>query len=158
MARAQDAGTANEDLVREALRNRGKPYIWGGASRRGFDCSGFIVYVFAKQRGMKLPHSASAQARLGTPVTRQELQPGDLVFFATYRRSISHVGIYLGDGKFIHAANRRKDTRVDSLDHGYYARRLKAARRLTPAPMRISPREVDGYRADAGSPPSQNEE
>jgi cell wall-associated NlpC family hydrolase len=160
MARADDAGERanNEDIIREALRNRGKPYIWGGASRGGFDCSGFICYVFRTQRGMKLPHSASAQARLGKAVKRDEMQPGDLVFFSTYRRGISHVGIYLGDGKFIHAANRRKDTRIDSLDTGYWARRLKAARRLTPAPVRVTPQDVDGYEEEASVPPPPAEQ
>ena len=68
---------------------------------------------------MKLPHSASAQARLGSPVHRDDLQPGDLVFFSTYRPGISHVGIYIGDNRFIHAANRRSDVRTDRLS-GYF--------------------------------------
>jgi cell wall-associated NlpC family hydrolase len=145
MAGAKSAGEAspNEDLIREALRNRGQPYVWGGASRGGFDCSGFMCYLFARQRGIKLPHSASAQARLGTPVSSSELEPGDLVFFSTYRRGISHVGMYIGDGKFIHAANSRRDVRIDSLKSGYYAKRLKAARRISSKPIRLSPDELD---------------
>ena len=126
-------GPDNDDLIREALRNRGVRYVWGGASRGGFDCSGLVCYVFRKQRGMQLPHSASAQARLGTPVHREDLQPGDLVFFSTYRPGISHVGIYIGDNRFIHAANRRSDVRTDRLS-GYFGRRLKAARRISRAP------------------------
>jgi cell wall-associated NlpC family hydrolase len=116
-------------LVREALQHRGTPYVWGGASRGGFDCSGFTRYLFLKQRGIQLPHSASAQARMGFPVPNGRLRGGDLLFFSTYRRGISHVGMYLGNGRFIHAANSRKDVRIDSLT-GYYARRLKGARRL----------------------------
>lgn len=142
----------NEDLIREALRNRGQPYVWGGASRGGFDCSGFICYLFRKQRGMILPHSASAQARLGVPVRFEELQPGDLVFFRTYRPGISHVGIYIGNNRFIHAANRRKDVRIDSLT-GYYARRLRAARRITPVPLKVSPDDLREYLEDASETP-----
>lgn len=139
----------NEDLIREALRNRGQPYVWGGASRGGFDCSGFMCYLFARQRNIKLPHSASAQARMGSPVKSDELQAGDLVFFSTYRRSISHVGMYVGDGKFIHAANTRRDVRIDTLKSGYYAKRLKAARRLTPSPIRLTPTELEALTRDS---------
>jgi cell wall-associated NlpC family hydrolase len=142
-------GSRNEDLIREALRNRGKPYVWGGASRGGFDCSGFMCYIFAQQRGIKLPHSASAQARLGTPVAADALQAGDLVFFSTYRRGISHVGMYLGEGRFIHAANTRRDVRIDSLTGGYYANRLKAARRLSSAPLRLTPADLRALTEDA---------
>lgn len=117
-------------LVNEALRQRGSRYVWGGASRGGFDCSGLIRYVFQKKQGITLPHSASAQAMRGKPVPNSELKPGDLLFFSTYRRGISHVGIYIGGGKFVHAANRRRGVRVDPLT-GYYARRLRAARRLS---------------------------
>jgi len=124
-ARAAD----DERLVREALKHRGTRYRWGGASRGGFDCSGFTRYIFRTQRGIELPHSASAQARLGVRVTNPHLRDGDLLFFQTYRRGISHVGIYLGDGKFVHAANRRSGVRTDTLT-GYWARRLKLARRI----------------------------
>lgn len=128
-AAARKARRRRLSLVKAALRQRGSRYVWGGASRGGFDCSGFTRYVFLKERGITLPHSASAQARLGQPVRGSDLKPGDLVFFSTYRRGISHVGIYIGQGKFVHAANSRKGVRVDTLT-GYYARRLKAARRI----------------------------
>lgn len=144
MASQPAAPAPNEDLIREALRNRGVRYVWGGASRGGFDCSGLICYVFAKQRGMKLPHSASAQARLGAPVSSENLQPGDLVFFSTYRPGISHVGLYIGGNRFIHAANRRSDVRVDHLT-GYYAHRIRAARRLSPVPLRFTPQDLKDY-------------
>lgn len=143
----------NEDIIREALGRRGTPYVWGGASRGGFDCSGFVCYVFAKQRGLKLPHSASAQARLGTPVQKGELEPGDVVFFATYRPSISHVGIYVGDGKFVHAANRRKGCRVDTLNSGYYAKRYRGARRYTP--KRFTPNEFKPYTENSSELPDE---
>ncbi|MGV3720708.1 MAG: C40 family peptidase [Actinomycetota bacterium] len=144
----------NEDLIREALRNRGQPYVWGGASRGGFDCSGFMCYLFARQRNIKLPHSASAQARMGTPVSADNLEAGDLVFFSTYRRGISHVGMYVGDGKFIHAANSRRDVRIDTLKSGYYAKRLKAARRLAPSPIRLSPTELEALTRDSSVLPA----
>jgi cell wall-associated NlpC family hydrolase len=154
VARAtRDDSTNNEDLIREALRNRGVPYVWGGASRGGFDCSGFVRYVFQKQRGIKLPHSASGQARLGTPVGRDELQPGDLVFFSTYRRGISHVGIFIGDDRFVHAASSGSNVRIDSLSSRYFRTRLRAARRISPAPLRFSPQELEGLTGDASIPP-----
>lgn len=128
-AAARIAARRKQAVVTEALRHRGKPYVWGGASRGGFDCSGLTRYVFKTRRGINLPHSASAQARMGKRVPNRQLKPGDLLFFSTYRRGISHVGIYVGNHKFVHAANRRKGVRVDSLT-GYYGRRLKAARRL----------------------------
>lgn len=159
MARASEpvqSGT-NEDLIREALRNRGARYVWGGASRGGFDCSGFMCYLFARQRGLKLPHSASAQARMGTPVDSDSLLAGDLVFFSTYRAGISHVGMYLGDGKFIHAANSRRDVRIDPLTQGYYANRLKAARRITSNPLRLSPADLRALTEDSSVLPMGNE-
>jgi cell wall-associated NlpC family hydrolase len=158
MAKASVADTTtNEDLIREALAHRGKPYIWGGASRGGFDCSGLVLYVFRKKRGMMLPHSASAQARMGNPVAREDLQPGDVVFFAgTYRRGISHVGIYIGDNKMIHAANQRRDVRIDSLD-GYYGRKYWGARRLTKTPVHFSPEELQELAPDSSELPTTSE-
>lgn len=150
-------GAENEDLIREALKQRGKPYIWGGASRGGFDCSGFVCYIYKTMRGMNLPHSASAQSRLGNPVDRKELRPGDLVFFSTYRRGISHVGIYIGENKFIHAANTRKDVRIDSLT-GYYHQRYRSARRLTDKPIELNQKELDRLTDDSSELPQQNQQ
>jgi cell wall-associated NlpC family hydrolase len=116
-----------------------------------------MCYIFARQRGIKLPHSASAQARLGSPVSSDSLQPGDLVFFSTYRPGISHVGMYLGDGRFIHAANSRRDVRIDTLTEGYYANRLKAARRITSDPLRLTPAEIRAITQDASVLPLGNE-
>ena len=155
MAKASVADpTTNEDLIREALAHRGKPYVWGGASRGGFDCSGLVLYVFRKKRGMSLPHSASAQARMGSPVAREDLQPGDLVFFAgTYRRGISHVGIYVGENKMIHAANERRDVRIDTLD-GYYGRKYWGARRLTKTPVQFTPEELQDLAPESSELPT----
>jgi cell wall-associated NlpC family hydrolase len=151
--RSPEVESANDDIIREALSRRGTPYVWGGASRGGFDCSGFVCYVFAKQRGLKLPHSASAQSRMGSPVAKGELQAGDLVFFSTYRAGASHVGIYVGGGKFVHAANSRQGCRVDTLNSGYYAKRYLSARRLTGAPVRFSPSELRDLMQDQSELP-----
>lgn len=120
-----------ESLVRTASRFQGVRYRWGGSSRSGFDCSGFTRYVFRQKAGIDLPHSASAQFRKGVPVSRDQLKPGDLVFFQTYRRGASHVGIYIGNGKFIHASSARGRVRIDSLNAGYYRQRYLGARRVT---------------------------
>jgi hypothetical protein len=130
-------GVANQDLVREALASRGIRYRWGGTSRGGFDCSGFTRYLFERLRGIQLPHSASRQARFGQKVARKELKEGDLVFFHTYRRGISHVGIYIGGNRFVHAASTRRRVRVDTLA-GYYVKRFVTARRLVSTAKRSS--------------------
>jgi len=149
--------TTNEDLIREALAHRGKPYVWGGASRGGFDCSGLVLYVFRKKRGMMLPHSASAQAKMGIPVAREDLLPGDVVFFAgTYRSGISHVGIYLGENKIIHAANHKQNVRIDSLT-GYYDRKYWGARRLTKTPVRFTPEDLQELAPDSSELPGTNQ-
>lgn len=120
---------ANTNLVQTALACRGTRYSRGGTSRSGFDCSGFTRYVYAKY-GVSLPHSSAAQARLGTPVSKSELVPGDLVFFHTYRSGISHVGIYIGNNNFIHASTQRRGVIVDSLNHPYYSARYRGARHI----------------------------
>ena len=116
-------------VVRTALAYRGTPYSRGGTSRGGFDCSGFTRHVYAKF-GIMLPHSSAAQAGLGVSVSRGELSPGDLVFFQTTRRSISHVGIYIGNNNFVHASSHGRGVTVDSLGSSYYAPRYRGARRV----------------------------
>jgi peptidoglycan DL-endopeptidase CwlO len=149
---AADAAES-DDLIREALANRGRPYVWGGSSRGGFDCSGFVLYVFKKMRGINLPHSAAAQSRLGVPVARQDLQPGDLVFFTgTYRPGISHVGIYIGDNTIVHAASHKKNVRLDTLT-GYYDRRYYSARRILPKPLKFSSEDLQSMMMDSNVPP-----
>jgi cell wall-associated NlpC family hydrolase len=134
-----------EAVIRDALTARGIRYRWGGASRRGFDCSGFTRYVMARNMGINLPHSAHEQARYGQKVALQDLKQGDLVFFSTYRRGISHVGIYIGENQFIHAPRTGRTVAIDSLT-GYYLHRFVTARRLT----RASP---PGEAAPPGSSP-----
>lgn len=119
----------DHSLIRTALACRGTAYHRGGTGRGGFDCSGFTRFVYSKY-GIALPHSSSAQAGRGTSVSRGELTAGDLVFFQTSHRGISHVGIYVGNGNFVHAESRGKGVTVDSLNSGYYSPRYRGARRI----------------------------
>jgi cell wall-associated NlpC family hydrolase len=114
--------------VQIARMYRGTRYVWGGTTSRGFDCSGFVRYVYARL-GQLLPRTAREQSHCGQVVHSADLKPGDILFFHTSRRGISHVGIYLGSSRFIHAANPRKGVTVSVLG-GYYAHRLVGARRL----------------------------
>ncbi len=115
-------------VIEYAKNFMGVKYVFGGASSSGFDCSGFTMYVF-KSIGVDLPHSATSQSKMGTPVGRDELKPGDLVFFETYKKGISHVGIYVGNGSFIEASSSR-GIAVTSLSSSYYAPRYKGAVRI----------------------------
>jgi peptidoglycan DL-endopeptidase CwlO len=111
-------------VVGIAMRYLGVPYVWGGASPRGFDCSGFAMYVFA-QIGVSLPHSSYAMFNMGTPVSMGQLQPGDLVFFS----GASHMGIYIGGGQFIHAPHTGDVVKISSLS-GYYSSAFVGGRRV----------------------------
>lgn len=120
----------SNEVLREALSYRGTPYRYGGASRGGFDCSGFTSYLYNK-RGVGLPHSARGQFQTGKAISKGEMKPGDLVFFHTVTSGISHVGVYVGNGKFVHSSSRRAGgVRVDSLSDGYYNQRFRGARRV----------------------------
>ncbi|HEY0782405.1 MAG TPA: C40 family peptidase [Thermoanaerobaculia bacterium] len=132
--------------MQQALSYLGTPYRRGGTTRNGIDCSGLIEAVY-HQWGMEMPRTAAEQFREGKAIPQGELQPGDLVFFRnTYKRGISHVGIYVGDGRFIHAAGKRKGVVVGELAKAYYQRRYIGARRLgdatPPANANEAPRLV----------------
>lgn len=114
-------------VARQALRYLGRPYQWSGIGQRGFDCSGLVFRVFAAL-GKPLPHSSSGQYQAGTAVPAARLDPGDLVFFHTYTSGPSHVGIYLGARRFIHASVSR-GVIVSSMDEPYYRNRYLGARR-----------------------------
>lgn len=116
------------DLVNSAYQYIGVPYVFGGNTPDGFDCSGFTKYVFS-HNGIKLPRMADEQYRMGFKVQRDELIPGDLVFFTTYAPGVSHTGIYVGDDNFI-SATTSGGIRVDSLKSGYWASRYIGAKRV----------------------------
>jgi peptidoglycan endopeptidase LytE len=124
--RAADSARS-QAVVAVAKRYVGAPYRWGGSSPSGFDCSGLVRYVYA-QVGVALPHNAAQQYRFGTPVAREDLEPGDLVFFDRLR----HNGIYVGHGRFIHARQTGRRVGVAGLDDEWYASHFVGARRLDP--------------------------
>ncbi|HLX07809.1 MAG TPA: NlpC/P60 family protein [Thermoanaerobaculia bacterium] len=127
--------TRFKGLVEQAMTYLGTPYRRGGTSRRGVDCSGLVGAVYAQQ-GLEVPRTAAEQFGEGVPVGETDLRPGDLVFFRdTYKRGISHVGIYLGDGRFIHAAGHRRGVVVSELSRPYYHLRYAGARRLAAEPV-----------------------
>lgn len=106
------------------------PYVWAGSSPRGFDCSGFIYYLYTQQ-GISVPRMADEQYYAGQQVEKRDLQLGDLVFFETYEPGPSHVGIYIGSGSFIHASSGAGEVTITPLSKPYYAARYLGARRLT---------------------------
>jgi cell wall-associated NlpC family hydrolase len=116
-------------LLETALSYRGVPYRNGGSDPAGFDCSGFVQWVFARH-GLRLPREVRDQYRIGTSVDRDAVQPGDLVFFETVSRGASHVGIALGGDQFVHAPSSRGVVRVECYTTDYWKRRYVGARRL----------------------------
>lgn len=130
LANLQAQGTARE-VVMVALGLLDVGYHFGGSNpEAGLDCSGMVRFIYRQATGVDLPHNAAAMARLARPVSNAELQAGDLVFFNTLGYPFSHVGIYLGDGKFIHAPSTRGRVRVESLDLPYFAQRYQGGRSL----------------------------
>jgi cell wall-associated NlpC family hydrolase len=124
------AGKAG-DVVVGALNMIGVRYRWGGDSPdSGLDCSGFVRYVFQDTLGLALPRRAEEMSRVGEKVRISDLKPGDLVFFNTMRRTFSHVGIYIGDNKFVHSPSTGSTIRVDDLDDRYWEKRFTGARRV----------------------------
>jgi cell wall-associated NlpC family hydrolase len=122
------SAAGSSSVTAYANKYLGRKYIWGASGPNAFDCSGFTMYVF-KQFGISLPHQSGSQYKYGKAVSKGSLASGDLVFFNTYG-SISHVGIYIGGGKFIHASNSRTGVTISSLSEGYYASRYVGAKRI----------------------------
>jgi cell wall-associated NlpC family hydrolase len=119
------------DLVVNAMGFLGVPYRRGGNNvESGFDCSGFVRAMFEQTVGLVLPRRAREQAQATQVIDRQDLQPGDLVFFNTMRSNYSHVGIYVGDHKFIHSPKPGERVRVDDMRQAYWERRFNGARRV----------------------------
>lgn len=121
-----------EILLEDAKYFKGDDYIWGGTTPDGFDCSGYVQYLY-KRHNIELPRTALEQSQKGSLVSKDELKKGDLVFFLTDRRRdipITHVGIYIGDGEFIHAASKKRGVIISSLIYGKYADKFVLARRV----------------------------
>jgi cell wall-associated NlpC family hydrolase len=127
------ASTDRDRPLIHALHALGVQYRYGGRSpETGFDCSGLITHVFERAWGLQLPRTTELQKTVGVPVHRKDLQPGDLVFHNTRNRPYSHVGIYLGDGRFVHAPRPGATVRVESVQTPYWRMRFNGARRLDP--------------------------
>lgn len=135
----EQAGSAVQDILMSALALSGTPYKFGGASPdTGFDCSGFVRYVFSQAANLTLPHGARAISQLGKSIPLEQLQPGDLVFFNTLKQAFSHVGIYVGDGRFIHAPSSGGGVHIVDMNDAYWAKRFNGARRLD-QPLALQP-------------------
>jgi cell wall-associated NlpC family hydrolase len=122
------APEGSNNVVTYAYKFLGKPYVWGATGPSAFDCSGFTTYVY-KNFDVSLPRTSSGQYGSGQTVSKANLAQGDLVFFNTYG-SISHVGIYIGDGRFIHAGSSKTGVVISSIGEGYYASRYVGAKRV----------------------------
>ncbi len=129
--RVGGSGSADE-LIGSAMGLLGVAYRYGGTSAStGFDCSGFMQHIFRRSMGMNLPRTSAEQAQMGTHVNRGELQPGDMVFFRTMGRGrISHVGLYIGNDRFIHAPRTGKNIEITSLSHKYWGAKYAFGRRV----------------------------
>lgn len=124
-------GERASELVMNAMGFLGVPYRRGGSSAEtGFDCSGFVRAMYQQTVGLILPRSADQQAAATTTIDKSELRPGDLVFFNTMRRTFSHVGIYIGDNKFIHSPRSGSEVRVEDMRISYWKTRFNGARRV----------------------------
>ncbi|WP_374404392.1 C40 family peptidase [Niveibacterium sp.] len=128
--RLPDAALAN-DVVVFALGLVDTGYRFGGRNpEAGLDCSGMVSYVMEQVAGVKLPHNAAQIAARARPIERNQIRPGDLVFFNTMKRPYSHMGIYIGEGRFIHAPSTSGAVRIERLDTAYFAQRFEGARTL----------------------------
>lgn len=129
-ASSTSVGSGNASVVSLAQNYIGAKYVYGASGPSSFDCSGFTMYIYS-QFGYSLPHTASGQMSYGSSVSKSELQAGDLVFFRyNTTKAASHVGIYIGDGNFIHASTNNYQVKIDNLNSGHYANVYVGARRL----------------------------
>jgi cell wall-associated NlpC family hydrolase len=123
--------SARNDVAMVALSLLDTPYAWGGRGpATGFDCSGLVAHVLREGGGLRVRGSAADLGRLSRPIDRADLLPGDLVFFNTLGARHSHVGVYVGDGRFVHASNPRTGVRIDEMSNRYYAQRFEGAHSL----------------------------
>ena len=127
-SRGQRSRSLIDNIIQTSKRFQGIPYLWGGDTPQGFDCSGFTQYVF-RLNGINLPRTADAQYELGVSVSYDNLQPGDMVFFTTYEPGPSHNGIYIGNGLFINSSSSR-GVSIARMDNSYWAARYIGAKRI----------------------------
>ncbi len=133
---ARDAASDNylsraREVTLQALSFLGVNYKWGSSSpERGFDCSGLVTHVFQQVAGLVLPRNSQSMSKVGEKIDKLDLQPGDLVFFNTRRQPNSHVGIYIGDERFVHAPSRGGEVEISDMQEGYWKKRFNGARRL----------------------------
>jgi cell wall-associated NlpC family hydrolase len=131
LAKLQDLTSRASELAVRAVSMLGINYKYGGTTpENGLDCSGLVRYVFKEAWGASLPRTSEEISRVGERVAQQDLQPGDLVFYNTLKRGFSHVGIYLGDNKFIHSPSAGGQVRIESMDLSYWKKRFNGARRV----------------------------
>ena len=131
----QRSGSNSEDkmneLVMYAMSLADTPYHYGGKDpENGFDCSGFVDHVYQHSLGISLPRTSHELSRVGTPINHKQLQPGDLVFYNTQHSAYSHVGIYVGENKFVHAPKSGSRIRVEEMNEKYWQHRYNGARRI----------------------------
>ncbi len=122
-----------QKLLEDAKYFKGGKYVWGGTTPEGFDCSGYVQYLY-KKHNVNLPRTAWAQSKKGLSIDKEDLQKGDLLFFLTDKKRgipVTHVGIYIGDGEFIHAASKKRGIIISPITHGSYAKTFVSARRVT---------------------------
>ncbi len=128
---SQQVSDKVQEVLLNALSLTGIQYKYGGNSpETGFDCSGFVRYVFKQALNLTLPHNARAMSQMGTQITQNQLKPGDLVFFNTLKTKFSHVGIYVGDNRFIHSPSAGKEVKVVNMKESYWASRYNGAVRV----------------------------
>lgn len=144
-----ERGTCENLLLTEAFDWEGTPYKMGGTTRQGVDCSGFVMQAFVNSLGIQLPRTSAAQAKHCKKVKKKDLAPGDLVFFNTLGRGVSHVGLYIGEGRFIHASSS-KGVMVSDLDHKYWHKRLVKCGRV-PSYTALLKKERAAQRQVAGA-------
>ena len=148
----QQATDRAGQLVSHAMQSLGVPYRMGGTSAEGgFDCSGFVRAMYQQTVGLMLPRTAAEQAAATSRIDKADLKPGDLVFFNTLRRTNSHVGIYVGDGKFIHSPRTGAHVRVESMNISYWQTRFDGARRVLQETEKATTASADAPKTTTGS-------
>jgi len=153
-AAADTVWHGTQDLAAYALGLIGVAYRFGGDTpEEGLDCSGLVVHVFQQVTGVTLPRTAKEMSRIGGAVARKELAPGDIVFFNTRRFAFSHVGIYLGDNRFVHAPRTGRDVEIANLDNSYWQKHFNGARRLVGVIPALVPTMIASAEAATLVPP-----